>query len=129
MLPACVAVLLAGCLVEGPPPASTSPTGDHAVILYVSNQSFQQPDAHITVTLDGNVIFDREAPVRDEHYWQTVNLSLTKGTHRFDVRETRSGTTDTFSATLAEDHWIVIDYWTGPSRFTFNDSREPVAFD
>ncbi|MES2154817.1 MAG: hypothetical protein V4510_06740 [bacterium] len=116
-------LLASGCTSS---PAGQTVGGDAQ--FYVSNQSFAHPTAHIKVWVDGVLVFDRAAPVEDEHNWMPFNMSLTNGMHEVKAYESDTGTDFGQSFAKQGPVWVVVDFWTSPNRFTMTASDEPLLF-
>jgi hypothetical protein len=132
-----IAVGLAGCAESGQTGDSNhegSSSGPSNVHLYVSNQSFDRPNVRIEIEVDGEPVFDQEAPVGDQHNWIEANLTLAAGEHRLVAMEQDHDVTGEESLELAagEEHWIVVSYWYGNgdenTQFAITVSDEPVYF-
>lgn len=113
--------LASGCVEE-------EQTADRFTHFYVSNQSFDQPEARIELRVDGHVVFDRLAPVENQHNWIPFDLALSNGTHELRALEKTSGATDTWTLEIPGERWIVVEYWTSPARFTHSVHEAQVAF-
>lgn len=101
--------------------------------LYVSNQSFDDPNVSIVITIDGEVVVDQEFAVEGQHNWVAFAPHLDPGEHTLQATSS-TGAELTVEFTLPEDEprWAVVEYWhsaeEGPTRFTFDISDEPLAF-
>lgn len=115
------------CLLPRPQPAAPPFT------LYVSNQSFDEPTVHITISIDDTVIVDQAFDVEGQHNWIAFEPQVGPGTH---LLQATSDTGATFSVEFVlpdgEPRWAVVDYWTPGSGsadpFTFHISDEPIGF-
>jgi hypothetical protein len=109
------------------------------VMLYVSNQSFEDSEVGIVVTLDGSQIIDREFDVGDQHNWIPFRVRLSPGEHTLEAASTTGVIfTTQFEATDASTRYAVLDYWyyppddygsSTPRKFGFTIQDEPVGFD
>ena len=114
---------------------STTPTdiGAGDMLLYVSNQSFEDPPVNITITIDGAVVVDDRFSVGNQHNWVPHQLTLAQGEHRLRAE---SGTGVLFETTFTtppdEALWAVLESWwypeEEPRQFTFSTHDEPVQF-
>ena len=110
-----------------------------AVMLYVSNQSFEDDEIGIVVTLDGTEIIDREFDVGDQHTWIPFRVRLPPGEHTLEAASSTGVTfTTRFEATDTATRYAVLDYWyyppddygsSTPRKFGFMIQDEPVGFD
>ncbi|MBI4935043.1 MAG: hypothetical protein HY828_14265 [Actinobacteria bacterium] len=115
--------------------------GPENVTLHVSNQSFEDPAVHITISIDGNVVVDQSFDVGSQHGWIPFELELAPGPHEV-VATSDTGVTSTFTLDVLETghKYAVIDYWyyppdpkypgasQTPRSFTFSQSDEPIYF-
>lgn len=138
---AVLALALSGCGQEGP--ASTgsgtaevsSPAGNDEgdLVLYVSNQSFDDERVHVTVTLDGEVVVDDEFDVEGQHTWVRFPLAVPAGVPLELAATTDSGATLETTVSAREDgtRAVIISHWTegGSPTLEATVTREPVAFD
>lgn len=139
--------LVAGCTgVDREPP----PTGNGVVsvvadadqadlVLYVSNQSFEDEVVGITVAIDGVVVVDQDFDVEGQHNWVEFPIGLPAGEHTVTATSS-TGTEGSHVLTLpeGEQRWVVVDYWYYPDQgdgsdvvdrsFTIDVSDEQVAF-
>ena len=114
---------LAAC-VEAPPPAEPS-----NAVLYVSNQSFDQPVAEITVWIDGDVAYANDQPVEDQHRWDTTDLPLAPGVHQLRAWEAKEGVSSSTEFRIPDDVHMLVQYWTDPPRFSVDFSDQQFMFD
>ena len=115
--------------------------GPENVTLHVSNQSFADPDVHITVTIDGAAVADRSFDVGSQHNWIPFELELEPGAHEV-VATSDTGATSTFTLDVLDGghKYAVINYWyyppdpkypgatQTPRSFDFSQSDEPIYF-
>jgi hypothetical protein len=106
------------------------PAGTANVVLYVSNQSFEQSSVDIAIELDGRVAVDGDFAVEDQHNWVEYRLELTPGRHTLSATSDAGGASLTRSFVVRGSTWAVVNYWCCDDRphFTFDVSRTPVAF-
>ena len=103
------------------------------LLLYVSNQSYEDPDIQITVTIDGEVVVDDRFPVGNQHNWVPHLLDLSPGEHQVRADSSTGATFHgTFQTVPGQPRWAVLDYWNEPAdegkRFVLMTYDEPVAF-
>lgn len=100
--------------------------------LWVSNQSFIDDPARITVTIDGIEVVDQEFDVEGQHNWQLFPIALPAGEHRLEV-VAGDGTTlaETFRTRAERPRYAVVDYFhyeeDGP-QVSWMVQDDPVAF-
>ena len=141
---------IAGCTGESSEPPTEPPTGNGVVslvddaeqadlLLYVSNQSFEDEVVGITVAIDGVVVVDQDFDVEGQHNWVEFPIALPAGEHTVTAT---SGTGAEGSQELTlpegEQRWVVVDYWYYPDQgdgsdvvertFTIEVSDEQVGF-
>lgn len=114
-------------------------TASAVVMLYVSNQSFEDDEVGIEVTVDGTEIIDRKFDVGDQHNWIPFRVRLSPGEHTLKAASSTGVTFQTqLEATDAAMRYAVLDYWyyppdeygsSTPRKFGFMIQDEPVAFD
>lgn len=114
---------LAACVGEAP---SAEPSN---AVLYVSNQSFDQPVAQITVWIDGAAVYDEDQPVDGQHRWDTTDLALAPGIHHLRAWEAEERVSSSAEFRIPDESHVLVQYWTDPPRFTIDVSQDPFAFD
>ncbi len=107
--------------------------GANEVLLYVSNQSYEDPDIQIIITIDGEVVVDDRFPVGNQHNWVPHLLYLSPGEHRLRAESSTGATFDgTFDTVRGQPRWAVLNYWNESGeegkRFVLTSYDEPVAF-
>lgn len=113
------------------PPQSESPPPPFT--LYVSNQSFEDPNVHITIAIDGVVVVDQGFAVEGQHNWFTFEPDVPPGEHTLTASSnTGADLTVEFATKAGRPRWAVVDYWwypgDGARHFTFDIFDEPVGF-
>lgn len=123
---AIASVALAGCSAaegEDPIPHSEVTAADAVValvdeaeadlVLIVSNQSLDDEEVRLTVTIDGVTVVDDDFHVEDQHTWIRSPLDLAPG-GRDLVAESDSGATLRRSFDLPRDgkRYAVLEHWT-----------------
>jgi hypothetical protein len=114
--------------IDADPTASRGP-----FTLYVSNQSFEDPNVQITISIDGVVVVDEHFAVEEQHNWIAFEPDVPPGDHTLTARSnTGAETTVEFTTESSKPRWAVVEYWwypeAGPRAFTFEISDEPMAF-
>jgi hypothetical protein len=129
-LSALAVISLGGCLstdLGTDLPANPEPmSGDTQ--FYVSNQSFADPEARITIHVDDQLVFSRVAKVEQQHTWYSFQLQLANGTHHLEAYEIDTQARLRQEFNKEGPTWITVVYWDSPSRFEVNVSQEPVYF-
>lgn len=140
------AVVLAGCGdAQGVDPTAHQDVtgGDGAVrlvdraeadlMLYVSNQSFDDEVVRLRVAVDGTTVVDGDFHVEGQHNWIRFALALEPGRHEVGA-ESDSGVSmaEPFTMPRRGTRYAVIDHWTYDSdddvELTWQIQREPLAF-
>ena len=130
-----VAVFL-GVLGTAPRPteASGPAEGEPDLVLLVSNQSFDDPSATLTFTIDGQTVVDQEFDVEGQHTWVEFPLDVGPGHHRL-VAQSDQGHNwrQDFRLPDGERRWAAVEYWAGDDHldrtFTWRMDDRPLAFD
>jgi hypothetical protein len=100
------------------------------LVLYVSNQSFDDEEVHVSVTIDGVTVVNGGFHVEGQHNWVDFPLALPSGEHEITA-ESDSGATlrETFEVPQRKTGYAVIEHWTdGGAALTWRFQRQPVAF-
>lgn len=102
------------------------------LVLYVSNQSFEDDNVRLKLAVDGVVVVDDEFPVEGQHNWIGFPLGLSSGSHSLTA-ESDSGATleESFDVPGDEARYAVVNYWASDDspELTWEFQRDPVAFD
>ena len=101
------------------------------LVLYVSNQSFEDEDVRIKLDVDGVTVVDGEFRVEGQHNWIRFPLSLSPGSHSLTA-ESDTGATlkESFQVPGNEARYAVVNYWAEDDspELTWLFQREPVGF-
>jgi len=100
------------------------------LVLYVSNQSFEDEVVGLTVTIDDVTVVDGDFHVEDQHNWVSFPLALPEGGHEITA-ESDSGATlhESFEVPQGKRRYAVIDHWAdGAARLSWQFYRQPVGF-
>jgi len=101
------------------------------LVLYISNQSFDDEEGRLTVTVDGVTVVDGGFHVEGQHNWVSFSLTLSSGGHEVTA-ESESGATlrESFEVPQGKTRYAVIEHWTedGSADLTWQFQRQPVAF-
>jgi hypothetical protein len=105
--------------------------GEANLVLYVSNQSFDDEEVRLTVTVDGVTVVDGRFHVEGQHNWVRFPLALASEGHEITA-ESDSGATlrESFEVPRGKRRYAVIDHWTedGSADLTWQFQRQPVFF-
>jgi hypothetical protein len=105
--------------------------GEANLFLYVSNQSFDDEEVRLTVTVDRVTVVDGRFHVEGQHNWIRFPLALASGGHEITA-ESDSGATllESFEVPRDKTRYAVIDHWTedGSADLTWRFQRQPVFF-
>jgi len=129
-------------VVEGAAGDDDAPvaTDAAALVLYVSNQSFDHDVVRIEVSVDDVLVVDADFAVEGQHNWVRFPLELPPGEHEITATSgTDVSMTGSVVVPAGERRWAVLNYWYYPDRgdgsdvvdpsFTFETFEESVAFD
>jgi hypothetical protein len=101
------------------------------LVLYVSNQSFDDEEVRLTVAIDGVTVVDDDFHVEGQHTWISFPLALSSGGHEISA-ESDSGATlrESFEVPGDKVRYAVIDHWRedDSADLTWRFQRQPVAF-
>ncbi len=101
------------------------------LLLYVSNQSFDDERVRLTVEVDGITVVDGDFHVEDQHNSVSFPLSMSRGVHHITA-ESDSGATlrESFQVPGDKTRYAVMDYWTEDDApdLTWEFHRQPVGF-
>jgi hypothetical protein len=143
VLGACV---LAGCgtatgIDPSPDPEVTAADAEVRVVeekqanlvLYVSNQSFDDEEVRLTIEVDDITVVDGDFHVEDQHNWIKFALRMSPGTHNVTAEaDSGAALSEAFQLPVDQARFAVIDYWGkddhDPREFSWFIQREPVAF-
>jgi hypothetical protein len=101
------------------------------LVLHVSNQSFDDEEVRLSVTIDGVTVVDGDFHVEGQHNWVDFPLALPPGRHEIRA-ESDSGATlrESFEVPPDKKRYAVIDHWTekDSADLTWVFQRQPVGF-
>jgi hypothetical protein len=101
------------------------------LVLYVSNQSFDDEEVRLTAVVDGVTVVAGDFHVEDQHNWISFPLTLSSGGHEITA-ESDSGATlsESFEVQRGKTRYAVIDHWTedGSADLTWLFQRQPIGF-
>ncbi len=104
---------------------------DADLVLYVSNQSFDDDEVRLTVTVDRVTVVDGDFHVEGQHNWIRFPLALRAGRHDIEAgSDSGARLAESFRVPRRGTRYAVIDHWTedGSPDLTWHFSRRPVAF-
>lgn len=124
-----------------PQPAPDVASGDAEVrvvdereadlLLYVSNQSFDDERVRLTVEVDDVVVVDDDFDVEGQHTWVRFALAMPAGDHEVTASSDTGAVLDeTFRVPGDQPRFAVLDHWgeDGTADLTWSFHRKPVAF-
>lgn len=93
---------------EAPPGSVDEPN----VFLDVTNQSYDDPDVHITISVSGRPFVDQNFPVKGQHHIVGFALSLAPGEHELEVTSD-TGVNQRVPVFVSEDEpvYLHLAYW------------------
>lgn len=105
------------------------------VLLWVSNQSFEDDTVSLTVAIDGQPAVDRDFEVENQHNWIGFFLrGLPPGEHTVTARsDTGVDFEGSFTLPPGKPRWLVLDYWFDRDdpegrHFTLSEHNQAVMF-
>lgn len=112
-----------------PAEIETSPPG---LMLVISNQSFEDPDVELIVTVDGEVVVDRSFAVESQHTFISYRLPLAAGDHQVAVSADTGATHERVVTLGAEERHMYVGFSGGdsesPDAFSVSESDKPLGF-
>jgi hypothetical protein len=83
------------------------------LVLIISNQSFDDEEVRLTVTVDGVTVVEGDFHVENQHNWIRFPLSVPSGGHEV-IAESDSGATlhETFEVLRNKTRYAIIEHWT-----------------
>ena len=101
------------------------------LVLYVSNQSFDDEKVRLKLAVDGVTVVDADFEVADQHNWISFALGLAPGVHEVTAKADSGATLrETFRVPDNKTRYALIDYWgeDDSSELTWLFQRAPMAF-
>ena len=127
--------LLGACGSTSPQQAkgipSLLPSPSKSFNLTVSNQSFRDPKAKISVTIDGRTVVDQGFDVGSQHTFVAFPVDLVSGRHELVAIGPEANYTTNFDLPAKGTRYGVLLYWNYPDEtphFTWDFKSEPPAF-
>lgn len=95
----------------------------------VSNQSYDDPDVDLTITVDGEVMIERSFAVEGQHTYVSYRLPLEPGEHQVVISSDAGATHERVVSLGAEPRYLAVSYWgedsSGPDAISVEESDEP----
>jgi hypothetical protein len=101
------------------------------LILYVSNQSFDDEEVRLTVTIDGVTVVDGDFHVEGQHNWVSFPLALSSGEHAIRAESDSDATLhESFEIRQGKTRYAGIDHWgeDDSAGLTWQSQWRPMAF-
>lgn len=98
--------------------------------LVVSNQSFGDPDVHLTVLVGDDVVVDRSFAVEGQHAFTAYRVPLEPGSYDVRVSADSGAVLERVVALGPERRHLYAAYWgdDGPGQLTLLESDQPFGF-
>ena len=101
------------------------------LVLYISNQSFDDEEGRLTVTVDGVTVVDGGFHVEGQHNWVSFPLTLSSGAHEITAESDSAATLrESFTVPRGKKRYAIVEHWTedGSADLTWQFQRRPVGF-
>jgi hypothetical protein len=101
------------------------------LVLYASNQSFDDEKVRLTVAVDGVTVVDGDFHVEDQHNWISFPLSLSPGVHEVTAKsDSGAALSKSFRVPGDKTRYAVIDHWgeDDSADLSWSFQRQPMAF-
>lgn len=105
--------------------------GQADLVLFASNQSFDDEQVRITVAVDGVTVVDGDFHVEGQHNWVSFPLSLSPGDHKITAEsDTEATLSESFQVPGDKTRYAVIDHWGDASKaeLTWLFQPQPIGF-
>jgi hypothetical protein len=105
--------------------------GQADLMLFVSNQSFDEEQVRLTVAVDGVPVVDGDFHVEGQHNWVGFPLSLSPGVHQITAEsDTGASLIESFRVPGSKTRYAVIDHWgdDDSAELSWLFDREPIGF-
>jgi hypothetical protein len=105
--------------------------GQADLMLFVSNQSFDEEQVRLTVAVDGIPVVDGDFHVEGQHNWVGFPLSLSPGVHQITAESDTGATlSESFRVPGSKPRYAVIDHWgdEDSAELSWSIQREPIGF-
>lgn len=101
------------------------------LVLYVSNQSFEDKEVRLTVAVDTVTVVDGDFAVEDQHHWVSFPLDLSPGAHEIRANaDSGAELSESFRVPGDKARYAIIDHWgeDDEAELSWSFHRRPVAF-
>ena len=101
------------------------------LLLYASNQSFDDGEVRLTIAVDGVTVVDGDFDVEDQHNWVAFPLGMPPGVHEVTAKADSGATLrESFRVPGDATRYAAIDHWgeDDEAELTWSFQRQPVAF-
>ena len=101
------------------------------LMLFASNQSFDEEQVRLTIAVDGVTVVDGEFHVEGQHNWVSFPLSLSPGAHEITANSDTGATLrESFRVPGDKTRYAVIDHWgdASKSELRWLFQRQPIGF-
>ena len=101
------------------------------LVLFASNQSFDEEKVRLTVAVDGVTVVDGDFHVEGQHNWVSFPLSLSPGVHEITAESgTGAALSKSFRVPGNKTRYAVIDHWgdDDSAELTWLFQRQPIGF-
>ncbi len=101
------------------------------LVLYASNQSFDDEKVRLRVAVDGVTVVDGDFHVEGQHNWVSFPLSLSQGVHEVTATSDSGATLrESFRVPGGKTRYAVIDHWgeDDSAELTWLFQRQPITF-
>ena len=101
------------------------------LVLFVSNQSFEDENVSLKLAVDGVTVVDGEFRVEGQHNWVRFPLGLSAGSHSLTAEsDTGAALKESFQVPGKEARYAVVNYWAEDDspELMWLFQREPVGF-
>lgn len=100
--------------------------------LLISNQSFDDPEVGLTVTVDGEVVVERSFAVEGQHTVISYQLPLEPGDHEVVIHADTGYAHDRVVTLGSDRRYLYVAYWgnlqSTPEPFSVSESDKPFMF-
>ena len=101
------------------------------LVIYASNQSFDDEKVRLTIAVDGVTVVDGDFYVEDQHNWVSFPLGLAPGVHELTAKADSGATLrESFHLPRNKTRYAGIDYWgeDDAAELAWSFQRQPMAF-
>ena len=101
------------------------------LLLYASNQSFDDESVRLTIAVDGVTVVDGDFEVADQHNWVSFALEMSPGVHEVTATADSGATLrESFRVPGDRTRYGLIEHWGEDegAELTWLFQRRPLAF-